>query len=525
MKLIHLTESVDVTLGANQEEIAYKAKKLVESKGGVVIPTIEAIHSKVTRNRTFYGPNRLKGKPDYIQKETGEKRPSGVYSWTDPFNRPMLINHDILVDPLGRIVKAEYKQRTSAGIPGIIIYPEITDPDAAIKVLDGRYSTVSIGADTDAAYCSICKKNQVIEWCDHRRGQVYDGKLCYWSMGELWFGECSFVNAPSDEFAGVKEIPDAKESTLVDMSLLIQDLREHKMYDLSKDELYAITNKGLVLIPRTEYMQEYFYVPFNIKIDEESVQEDTQRRITDLTVKDEKVLDTQEATEEVVEMAEDITVESEEAVEDTNTSEEAEVAEETQEVEESESGTEAPVGEANVEEPNAFAEKVIAIAKELGILSETSDRSEDIKALEDKIVELQDAIDALTTENQALTAQITELKAANLHGLVEQVVKRKVELGDISEADVEAETARLVSRSEESLRDTLDDLAHRKPALPRQIERVENPGLVENDEEGTITNISQEDEEEAPELNLTPQEVFKRLLTKKDIPQTKRGGK
>lgn len=270
MKLIHLTESVEVTLGANQEEISYKAKKLIESNNGVLIPTIEAVHSKVTRNMTFYGPSRLKGKEDYVIPETGEKRPSGVYSWTTPFNKPMLVNHDIRVDPLGRVVKAEYKSRTSAGIPGIVIYPEITDPEAALKVLDGRYSTVSIGADTNAAFCSICKKNQVEEWCDHRRGRVYDGKLCYWSMGEIWFGECSFVNAPSDELAGVKEIPITnKESTLTNLGFLIKDLQQHRLYDLSRDELYAITDKGLVLIPRTEYMQEYFYVPFNIKIYEE----------------------------------------------------------------------------------------------------------------------------------------------------------------------------------------------------------------------------------------------------------------
>jgi hypothetical protein len=272
MKLLHLKESVGVDLGPNAEEIRYQALKLMESKGGIVVPTIEAIHASITRNFTFYGAPKLKGKADYVYKETGKLRPTGVHSWNTPFPKPMLVNHDIYVDPLGRIPKAEFKNKTSTGVPGIIIYPEIVDPDAAQKVLDGRYNTVSIGSDVADAACSICKKS-VFEGCDHFRGRMYEGKLCFWVVGDHWYQECSFVNAPSDENAGVKDLPGLKES-YIQMGLLVQDFREHKLYDLQKDEIYAATSKGLVLIPRTEYIQEYFYVPFNIKL-EEMAQEET----------------------------------------------------------------------------------------------------------------------------------------------------------------------------------------------------------------------------------------------------------
>lgn len=287
MKLLHLTESVDVALGANAEEAKDKALRLIENKGGVLVPTIEAIHSNITRNHTMYSPARLKGKIDYVQKETGKIRPTGVFSWTSPYRKPMLINHDIFVDPLGRMLKAEFKQKTSKGTPGIICYPEITDPDAAVKILDGRYSTVSVGADTNGAYCSICGKNQLEEFCDHRRGQTYEGKLCFWNIGDVWFAELSFVNSPSDENAGVVDIPEVKESTGVQLGLLVNDLKENKVYDLNNDEIYAITSKGLVLIPRSEYVQEYFYVPFNMKLEEsqEELKEGTALSYTDNEVK------------------------------------------------------------------------------------------------------------------------------------------------------------------------------------------------------------------------------------------------
>jgi hypothetical protein len=267
-KLIHLTESVGIELGPNAEEIKFNTMKLMESKGGIVIPQIEAIHAKITRNCTFYGPARMKGKSDYVFKETGEVRPTGVFSWTAPFNKPMLVNHNLEVDPLGRIIKSEYRQKSSTGVPCTVIYPKITDPEAVAKVIDGRYNTVSIGVDTEDAFCSICNKS-VMECGDHKRGLMYEKKLCFWAVGNFWGQECSFVNAPSDTDAGVKDIPEFNESSLVQLGLLIQDLREHKLYDLNNDEVYALTSNGLAKIPRSEYIQEYYYIPFNIKVEEE----------------------------------------------------------------------------------------------------------------------------------------------------------------------------------------------------------------------------------------------------------------
>jgi hypothetical protein len=268
MDFLRLKESITVDIGERADEIKEKVLKVAESKNHVIIPKIEAIHAAVTRNNVFYPKSRLQGKQDFVCNE--KLRPTGVYSWTMPYNKPMLVNHDIDVSPLGRITKAEFKNKTSTGIPGIIVMPEITDPDAIAKVVDGRYSTVSIGADTDSATCSICGKDQLVEWCDHRRGQIYDKKLCFWSAGNLWFIELSFVNAPADEHAGIKEIPEMTESveSAIQMGLFLQDIKENKLYDLTKDKVYVPTSKGLVQIPESEFIKEYYYIPFNVKLEE-----------------------------------------------------------------------------------------------------------------------------------------------------------------------------------------------------------------------------------------------------------------
>ena len=97
--------------------------------------------------------------------------------------------------------KAEYVKVPSLFIKLTL---HITDPDAAQKVLDGRYSTVSIGAETNSATCSICGQDIVQSgFCGHWRGNTYDGEVCRWILGDLWFQEVSFVNVPADQHAMV----------------------------------------------------------------------------------------------------------------------------------------------------------------------------------------------------------------------------------------------------------------------------------------------------------------------------------
>jgi hypothetical protein len=179
------------------------AKK--SSSKALIKPTIEAIHAGATKNFTFYGADKLKG-----DAATG----SGVFSWLAPYPKPMLTHHNSYSgEPIGRITDARFDTKTNAGRPAIIVNADIVDPDAAQKVRDGRYLTVSIGAHTDSVTCSICGWDILEDdWCpEHDRGKKYDGETALWVLGNLWFDELSYVDVPADQDAMNVSIEDDSE--------------------------------------------------------------------------------------------------------------------------------------------------------------------------------------------------------------------------------------------------------------------------------------------------------------------------
>lgn len=108
-------------------------------------------------------------------------------SWYTPFEKPVLKNHDLTVDPLGRHVHAAYipfdipsQHSDNIKIPkGVIVtHAIISDPDAMQKISDRRYLTVSIGATSTGQYCSICGQNWLDvdmyneDRCSHRPGNI-----------------------------------------------------------------------------------------------------------------------------------------------------------------------------------------------------------------------------------------------------------------------------------------------------------------------------------------------------------------
>lgn len=198
-----------------------------------IYPLVKAINSgRLTRNYTFYPAESLMGK-----NKTDD--PTGYSSFVKPYGKPVLREHqaqkvmgmlgpveeaDV---PMGRLVFAGFKRRiekrdgpgtlpSKKYIPGTVegdgsmyVVPAITDPEAITRVLGGAYQTVSIGSRVDNVWESISNKNiaeirrKGEELPPYDRGQLYEGKLSYWRMGEVRGVEVSFVNVPSDEYAGV----------------------------------------------------------------------------------------------------------------------------------------------------------------------------------------------------------------------------------------------------------------------------------------------------------------------------------
>lgn len=439
-------------------------KVLTESSEGlpkVLLPRIEAIHAGRTRNFNRYLSEKLKG--DASLK-------SGVYSWLHPYPKPVIYNHDTETQSTGRVYNAAWTQHTRAGRDGIIVIPKITDPDAIQKILDGRLLTVSIGATTDAAVCSICGTDILEEgWCGHEKGQEYDGIMTEWIAGNLFFDELSWVNVPADSDAMVID------SGLVGMAEAYT-ANGNEIIDLGKKQTEWVLTKELAmaegLVPTEEPKGE-----------------------TTLTIEElqAKVGELETQVEELTSSLEQVTSEKNDLASELETTKEslatAQTDLEAKSTELAEKSSELEAKTTEAEEANS--------AKE---------------AAEGQVTELTQTVEALETEKTALMETNTQLSSENHKILAERVVDLKVALGKESKRDEAVEAH--VGRSTESLKDTLVDLLKESASVApkRQPESLGNPagGVHGKEHNGIVEGAGANGE---GEKKLTAEQVLTNMLT------------
>lgn len=242
---------------------------------------IEATHSgKVNKNFWFYTPVGMK---------------DGAETFVKPYPKPVTVDHGP-GDPIGRVTDSSYvrynietdiqdsspvtngkfidkvnkwvnstvyKDTLYKGLGHISLIAEITDADAISKILDKRYLTVSIGGNSDHAYCSICGTDKKVEMCDHYRGEVYDGQLCFFISGTMNFDHISYVASPADD-AALSEVLDSADMATLEildyeidkgsnnMKINIQDLKK-------KLETYALFTDYMKSIGLDQYISDESY--------------------------------------------------------------------------------------------------------------------------------------------------------------------------------------------------------------------------------------------------------------------------
>ena len=395
-------------------------------QGETISPRIEAIHAGTTKNYMYYPAEKLKG---------DKELKSGVYSWTSPYAKPVIFNHDTDTEVTGRVERAAYADYTQAGKPGIIVVPKITQPEAVKAVKDGRLLTVSIGGTTDAAVCSICETDIINEgFCGHMKGEVYDGVTATWIAGNIWFDELSWVNVPADENAMVVE---------VETNTLGQPTSE-------KEEVEEKTEKTL---------HEFYQLPKTVTVVEavaESLVEEGSENMADketketVVIEEKEIIETPEVETEEVETEEVIA--DEEVVEDEDNSE--------VKTDEEDPADETPEPEVEEVEPEVKPE------------TQEADTANDV----------------LVTENKALLAQVEAL-TEELRKEYEQKVLTEMNL----EEDAKEKFAtRLEGRSLTSLKEMLEDIKEgfykvEKPVVEekaaRKTKKVESP--IKESEEAT----------------------------------------
>ena len=205
-----------------------------EVTGKSLLVKVEATHSGIVNgNQRFYRPDRMQ---------------DSVYRWIEPDKplKPVLVEHDKEATAVGRIHSARYvdlshryrdelpeigsmlfyadattkrldlyrsinmvldklqPREDYRGLGYIELGMKVTNPDAIRKVLTGEYLTVSVGFQTDQAICSACHTDWATDdRCEHKLGEMVDGKKMFLIAGNFFYKECSFVNFPADPFAQV----------------------------------------------------------------------------------------------------------------------------------------------------------------------------------------------------------------------------------------------------------------------------------------------------------------------------------
>lgn len=420
-----IEERAQIVGNINQENVQILQESAKDKKKRKLIVKMEAIHVGRTKNFTYYTEEGLK---------------AGLKSWTQPYNKPVLTHHNSYSgEPVGRILEAEYSDKTLSGKPGLIFTVEITDPDAIEKVLDGRYQTVSIGASTDKVTCNICGTDRTQEWCDHYPGKKYDEQTCHFIIGTTLGREVSYVNTPSDENAGNRSIQVVEEDETGDTKESVQmqvfQMAEGLYQDAANPEvnLYEHLNKDVKQIidlmtaadERSETMPE-----------EHQTQEE---------VKDETKIENPEEQQ----------ADKGEVDEGTQPSEGSSVEEQV-----------------SLEEFNQLKGRIAELQESVSNLVLENQR------LESKIKTMEEENDRLVQEN-------AELIEANHLALAEKVVdlKHKLRKADVIGVKREEAVAEHVKRTKESLTDTLNDLLNEAKATEApEPGSVTNPGLAEGEE-------------------------------------------
>jgi hypothetical protein len=166
------------------------------SKHGLIIE-VAAIHEGLTSNYNNYSAEELE---------------KALQSWVDPYPKPIILNHDLNTEAIGRVIAAKMDKEED-GSSFVRLQIAITDPVAAQKVLDKRYLTGSVGGRAGKAVCSVSGEDLASEDASgrprvakYKRGKVYKGKLAYVEMQDISFKEYSFVNQPADQKSGVRAL-------------------------------------------------------------------------------------------------------------------------------------------------------------------------------------------------------------------------------------------------------------------------------------------------------------------------------
>ena len=385
----------------------------------------------VTFEATHSGRNA-----NYFQYDSADLE-RDAHTWMTPYAKPLIKNHDIHQEPLGRVVDYSFGASEMTDADCINVTYRVTDADAIQKFLDRRYHTMSIGAKTSNVRCNICGKDIIkdgnVKFCGHMRGETYAGQKSYWTAKDFEFKEGSIVNNPADKWAQVKKIQVVKSTASV------KDAEENSVEANEKTEAIkdAVANDVSIIDNIIE----------NEEIVEENVQDESQEQV-------------------IVEDSEETQCEPE-AVELTDAEQLANV--------------------------KSLLDSVTAERDEL--TAQITDYEQKVQSLMDERAELEGRIEDAETASKELRQQNARLAVLNKTLLVDRAMDFEQRATKLTDEELENRRGELTQMKATELADLIQSHLEKPVVTIRPLAAsVENPGLSDNTDESNV----QDEEMEAP---------------------------
>ena len=211
--------------------------------------TSQSGHRLRVKVRMTFSGLKTKNKAIYLPDEHFKS----AHTFITPYPKPVQVHHEDTRDPIGRVIDVRYVDTTNEaimvdsrvssissvfkdakakpmsklltvptlltlssasgykGMGHIIGLWDITDPDAIMKIQDGRYLTVSTAMSPEGAYCSACaQEGDLVDWakqhCDHDRGDIVNGYECVAVPYRYEWDEVSPVNQPAAPLSQIIEV-------------------------------------------------------------------------------------------------------------------------------------------------------------------------------------------------------------------------------------------------------------------------------------------------------------------------------
>jgi len=498
-----------------------------------------------------------------------------LQSWVEPYPKPIILNHDLNSEPIGRVMAARMDKEED-GSSFVRLQIAITDPVAVQKVMDKRYLTGSVGGRAGKAVCSISgddlanlDESGKPKMARFKRGQVYKGKLAFIDMQDISFKEYSFVNQPADSKSSVRAVAAPGSNAIATSDSQWVARSSAFVLSMDKEDIFSVEEnqslfanlkskesrpvylhlKGAFLSAMTIQESENYINTNDPLLSDENDNKDVHEENLTMNenVKDEDILAT------VEELSQDLSALSNASVEESQDPETAETPEEgAEEVEES-LKTEEEVTEENVTDKKDLEDDAVdalkkanekiaqleaQIAKDSSAASDEQQSTEVTEEAEVPTEEVVDSADAATEEEtqateesntnltdekvvseqdvddatkklQELEEENKKLKSAMHRTLVERVVDTKIATGIESHELREELIGEHLTRSANSLADSLRDLAKLPMAKSAKgtMPEINSELTVIEGEDNVYTLGKQEDFVQEDEIK-TPEQLF-----------------